>query len=354
MTGPEPNPRLLPDAPIAVVDARLPFPSHPGRRRFGSSVIRLSTGRLLLCFGLSQTGTTGDGAVMISRSDDGGTSWDEPFPVYALPGWVSFGFGGLCYIRDDLVRLSIGRVQFDLSLGGPEPMVGWWTADSDSHDGGTTWSELGPELRLFPYWTEMYGTSNPHRLSDGRLLWAVIGTLGRDTDWRAGVTWSGPDGEHYTKPVVIAARPGLNFADTDLVRLPDGRFLAVIREMATKQAFVTHSSDEGRTWTEARPAGFRGANIKLLKLRSGLILCAYRDEDPERRGVSASVSVDGVSWRFIGQLYAADPAVPHRPSALCGYPDMVRLDGPEIACLLHSYPSAAGQDLHYLRLRDQT
>ena len=60
--------------------------------------------------------------------------------------------------------------------------------------------------------------------------------------------------------------------------------------------------------------GFLGANIKLLRLRSGAILCAYRDEDPQRRGVSVSISDDGgEQWRFAGQLYAADAAVPHKP-----------------------------------------
>ena len=134
--------------------------------------------------------------------------------------------------------------------------------------------------------------------------------------WRAGVSVSDGAGTSYTPPVIIAAAPDRNYSDTDLVRLTDGCFLAVSREHVTKESVFAVSADEGATWTPIRPTGFKGANIKLYRLRSGLVLSAYRDEDPARRGVSCSVSADGgASWRFVGQLYVADPAVapPARP-----------------------------------------
>ena len=45
-------------------------------------------------------------------------------------------------------------------------------------------------MTVFPGWTEFYGASNPHPLSDGRLLWAVQGTQDRDEDWRVGVSFT--------------------------------------------------------------------------------------------------------------------------------------------------------------------
>src|SRR5690349_13960048 len=185
----------------------------------------------------------------------------------------------------------------------------------------------------------MYGASNPHPLGDGRYLFATMGTLGRDTGWHAGVTVLDGPGGQFSPPVIIAAAPDRDFSDTDLVRLADGRFLAVIREHLTKRSVFAHSADEGRTWTPIRPTGFLGANIKLLRLRSGAILCAYRDEDSPRRGVSVSVSDDGGEhWRFAGQLYAADAAVPHRPGVLCGYPDLLYIGERELVGVLHTYP----------------
>ena len=116
------------------------------------------------------------------------------------------------------------------------------------------------------------------------------------------------------------------------------------------------SADEGAHLDTDPADRVQGRNIKLYRLRSGLVLCVYRDEDPARRGVSCSVSADGgASWRFVGQLYVADPAVEHRPGHLCGYPDLSLACGDAVACVLHTYPDAAGRvELHLLRLRDRT
>ena len=119
--------------------------------------------------------------------------------------------GGFARIADDDIKLMLGRIQIDLSIGGTEPMTGWYVASTTTRDGGESWSDLSPEIRLFPEWTELYGASNPHRLSDGRLLWAVMGTRGRDIGWHAGVSVSDPAGDHIEPPTIIAAgrRPRL-------------------------------------------------------------------------------------------------------------------------------------------------
>jgi len=352
----EPNPRLLPDAPIEVLEARTLFGSGGGRRRGVASLRRLGSGRLLMVFVVGTAPEhNNDGAVMITRSDDNGATWDEPFPIYAYPGWDSLPLGGLAVVREDLIHLVLGRLKFDASLGGDEPFGGWYMAATTSRDGGRTWSEVGPEIDLFPGWTELYGTSNPHRRSDGRLVWAVLGTLGRDVEWQAAVTTTGENDLDFTPPVIIAADPARNFADTDLIRVDGPRFIAVIREMVTRDAFIAFSGDEGRTWTPPRPTGFKGANIKLFRLNDGTILCAHRDEDPARYGVSLRTSRDGgETWRFIGQLYS-DPTAEHRPGSLCGYPDMASLGNGEIAVVLHTYAGPDGTtDLQFFRLRDRT
>ena len=146
----------------------------------------------------------------------------------------------------------------------------------------------------------------------------------------------------------------LNFADTDLVRMDDRRFIAVIREIAKKEAWIAFSDDEARTWHGLRKAPFRGANIKLFRLRDGSILCAYRDEDPARHGVSVSHSRDGgETWRWLGQLYS-DSTADHRPGGLCGYPDMVSLGDGRIAATLHTYTKGGRAHLQFFILRDRT
>ena len=354
---PDPSPNLAPDAPFELIDAQELFDGPSSRRRGFPSLVRLPQGRLLLAF-MSGTAPEArdDAAVMLSFSDDDGTTWDEPFPLYASPGWNSLPMGGLAHIDGDHVKLMLGRVKQDLSLPGDEPITDWFMAAIDSRDGGRSWSDIGPEIDLFPCWTEMYGASNPHCLSDGRLMWAVIGTVGRDIQWQSAVTFSDPDGDTFSPPVLIGAAADRNFADTDLVRLPDGRFLAVMREMVTRATHMAHSADEGRTWTPVRPTGFLGSNIKLFRLRNGAVACAYRDEDPARRGVSLSVTSDGgETWHDAGQLYAAPADARHLPGSVCGYPDLISLGGDQVAAVLHTYPGPDGRlSIHLLRLRDRT
>ncbi|HKG24865.1 MAG TPA: sialidase family protein [Thermomicrobiales bacterium] len=342
---------------MEVISARTLVRTATVRHRNVGSLARLDDGRILLAF---RQGTgplrRNDGAVMLSHSDDDGVSWSEPVPLYAHPGWDCLLMGGLAHLAGDRLRLILGRVKLDFALGGPEPLSDWYVFAVDSDDGGRTWSDPGPEIRLFPCWTELYGTSNPHPLPDGRYLWACMGTLGRDTGWQAGVTVTGPDGRDFSPPVIIAAAPDRDYADLDLIRLADGRFLAVIREFVTKESVFSHSADDGRTWSPIRPTGFKAANIKLHRLRSGAILCLHRDEDPSRPGVSCHLSKDnGETWRFAGQLYAAEPGTTYAPGCPCGYPDLVSLEENRLLCVLHTYPDAEGNvDLHLLHLVDRS
>lgn len=345
------------DGPIEVTDARTLFPSPAIQHRSCASIVRLESGRLLLAFRLaSGPERRNDGAVMVTRSDDGGITWEPPLPIFASPGSDCLPMGGLVRFHDGLIRLIVGQLRIDPRLGGDEPFSEWRIWGSDSFDGGTSWSALGPEIRLFPCWTELYGASNPHALADGRYLLACMGTVGRDEGWHAGVVITDAHGAVSGKPVIVAAAPGRNFSDIDVARLPDGGLLAVVREHVSRQSYCTRSADEGRTWGPIRPTGFSGANIKLLRLRSGDVLCTYRDEDPERRGVSCSVTRDrGDSWTGVGQLYSAPQDTRHQPGLLCGYPDMVYTAKDEIVCVLHTYPDGEGRiDLRLLRLRDRT
>jgi len=352
-----PAPALLPDTPLEVLDAQMLFAGPPVRRRSAPSVARLeSSGRLLLVFTqVAGPRRASEGALMLTTSDDGGGTWAEAAPLYAYPGWFCMSIGGLARIADDLVRLFLGRIQFDFSLAGTEPMTGWHVSSTFTTDGGSSWASPGPEIRLFPTWTELYGASNPHRLSDGSLLWAVSGTLDRDVRWQSGVCWSDPRGEHIGEPTLIAAASDRDYSDTDLVRLDDGRFLAVVREHKTLQSVQAWSADEGRTWSRLEPTPFMASNPKLFRVRSGAVVCAYRDEDLDRRGVSCSITEDGGrSWRFIGQLYAAPQESEHRPGDVCGYPDLIGLGGDLVGAVLHTYPSVDGVELQWLRLRDRS
>lgn len=352
------DPDISHNAPIAVRDSRKLLATDEPHIHHMASLARLPTGRLVLSFSrVPGARRLNNGVLMVARSDDNGATWITPEALYANAGWDSLNMGGLMAFGGERLLLALGRLQIDPGLSGDEPCTGWHMATRASTDGGETWSPVGPELRLFPGWTELYGASNPHRLADGRHMLAVIGTTGRDVGWRAGVTFTDDLGATLSPPVIVAEHPRLGFGDMDIVRLAEGRFLAVARVFGGHPSVFAHSDDEGQSWSEPRPTDFAGANIKLHRLRSGAVLCAYRDERGNRSGVACSVSEDaGESWQRLGWLAAPSPGPPPKADGVrCGYPDIAAIGGRDLVCVLHPTAEATGcVDLRWLRLDDQT
>jgi hypothetical protein len=353
----EPRPALLPNSPLELIDAKTLFASGKRVRRHFGGLHALPSGRLILTFMFGTMPRTNDGGTMIATSDDLGASWTEPRPLFAVPGWDSFPNGGVRRVTPDRIRLFIGQYRFAPGLGGEQPFASeWHERFIDSCDDGAHWTEPSADITVFPGWTEFYGASNPHPLADGRLLWAVQGTQDRDADWRVGVTFTNPEGDDFSPPIVYAADPKLAFSDGEIVRLSDGRLLSVLREHHVGGTYFSHSSDDGQTWTELKPTGFLGANFKLHRLRSGAVLCLYRDEDPARYGVSVALSEDGgETWVWTGSLYAQPNSTRHIPGYFCGCPDLVQTPDGNLAAVMHSYEDDDGEMcLHFFRLRDLT
>ncbi len=355
MTG---EPDLHNDAPVAVRSSRRLFSSGEPHAHYSASLAQLGSGRLVMAFSWARgVQRQNNGVMLTSRSDDDGATWATPEAIYAKPGWDCMHLGGLMLFSDARLLLGLGRIQMDPSLPGDEPCTGWYMSTTCSADGGETWGPEGPEIRLFPEWSELYGASNPHRLDDGRHMLAAIGTTGRDTGWQAGVCFTADEGESFSAPVIVASHPTLGFGDMDIIRLADGRYLAVARVFDGHPSVIAYSGDDGLSWTEPRPVEFWGANIKLQRLRSGALLCAYRDEQGNRSGVGCSVSVDdGATWRRLGWLASpSDGPPPAAGDVRCGYPDMARLRNGNLGCVLAPSADADGIiDLRWLELIDRT
>ena len=97
-------------------------------------------------------------------------------------------------------------------------------------------------------------------------------------------------------------------------------------------------------------------NIKLQKLNSGSVACLYRNENPNNRGVSLSISKDGGgNWSYHGQIYSAPKDAKHLPYYKCGYPDLIYLNKTEILGVLHTYPDEDYcMEIHQFLIRDRT
>ena len=187
----EPTPRLLPDAPLAVESGQVLFRGSSIRRRGFPSLVRLPSGRLLLAF-MMGTGPqpANDTAVMLSHSDDEGATWDEPFPIWANPGWQSLPMGGLAQIDGDRLRLIVGRIKSDPSLPGDEPITDWFTGaiDSDRRRPDLVRPQPGdPALSVLD---RAVRRQQPHRLATGGCCGR---SSGRSAATSAGRTaWSSP------------------------------------------------------------------------------------------------------------------------------------------------------------------
>jgi sialidase-1 len=344
---------LLPDAPIAIAGQPVVLSGSETRRRYSSSLRRLANGDLLAAYYESAgPENKNDGGTVIVRSRDGGKTWDDPVMLWVEPGWNCGPTGGLKVLPDGTVLVVMGKLQRTLS---EETTYGLGYSKSAtfiarSTDHGYTWGELEPITGFWPFFIEMYGTSDPFPLKDGRLMFCIQGT--RETGghgWESAVTTTTDGARSFTTPVKIATSQTIDFNDAALMRLDDDRILAMIRsEQPPFHAFQSYSADEGSTWSEPLPAGFLGQTLCMHRLRSGVIVCFYRDREPARPGVSCAVTTNnGERWTYIGQIYKA-------PDWFCGYPAVAQLSADEFLCIYFTAIVAGNSDVQGVILKDRS
>ncbi len=297
--------------------------------------------------------TTDDGAVMTVRSIDGGRTWQEPRPVVAIPGWDCAGGRGMVQTPDGGLLMYVFQARRSHH---PEVHV----RPIRSSDNGHTWGPMGPELSIFSGWTEPNTSGQMHVLSNGRWMIPAYGAdsvsgisnpTGAASDGSTSysiVAFSDDEGETWNEMSIVAKDSQENFHELSITRLDNGKYLAVIRTQDPPfTSYQSYSDDEGKTWTSPEALPFAGQTPFLVELPSGAVMCAYRDRDPDRLGVSASITRDGgATWEFAAQLYRGT-------DWNCGYPGLVTLPSGEILCVYYScYDSAGNSEVHGLFLRE--
>lgn len=149
-----------------------------------------------------------------------------------------------------------------------------------------------------------------------------------DPAWRAWCLRSEDRGEHW-QLVTMAYDRVHPFNEADLLALPDGRVLAMIRieggrgkVPAGQRGFLwqTESNDSGRTWSSAVRTNMWGYPPTLLRLRDGRILCSYGYRRPPY-GIRACFSRDGGrTWDTEHEVILRDDALPDGPATGKGSP----------------------------------
>ena len=256
----------------------------------------------------------------------------------------------LCRSRDDGRTWSPAETVVDTPIDDRDPsivalpngelLVTFMTYDSGrksgthqafsvrSADGGRTWSP--PEPIPTPF-AQLEAVSTPPRLlPDGRLLLTPYGNnTGDPRSYKhAAVLESRDLGRTWRTLAEIKSTRGYVLLEPDVVRLPEGRLLVVMRSTMT----ASESTDGGRTWSEPRELGIAGDCPYLLLTSKNVLLCGIRNRDARSTCVIHSTDF-GRTW--------SKPVEIDR--VLGAYPSMVELPNGRIVVVY--YTEGRGSDV---------
>ncbi len=297
----------------------------PCHRAF-PGLLRLSSGTLLMAYREgSDHWKTDDSVEKMVRSEDGGASWSEPELFFSEPGWG-------CAAHHGPAQLSNGRILWPvMSLRHVGGVREFKTYLLTSDDEGGSWSDplfLGPMEGWT--WQNQYGRVQV--LPGGRIFVLGGGQKVGEEPVYSGYFVSN-DGGHTFPGRVDVAR-GLS-DELDIVRVPDGRLMALVRQVREKPRFLhrAYSEDEGSTWSVPEKTDVMGQCPSLLRLPSGTILVGHRQVDETRPpGCTLSATRDGgESWELVSDIYVAPEG-----NFDCSYPSMTILENGQILCAYYT------------------
>ncbi|HOJ39394.1 MAG TPA: sialidase family protein, partial [bacterium] len=347
-----------------------------GRERNGyfgwPTVARLDDGRLVVASsGLRRWHVCPFGKTVVNFSEDDGRNWSPPLVINNSPlddrdaGVVNLGSEKIMvtwftsntwkYLKGCREKLGEPEIaSWSEALKGQcqANLAAWldcWSLISE--DGGKSW--------VGPFATPCNSPHGPIRLSSGALLYLGKKRIvqeparpiicARSQDYR---NW-----ELLGQVPVAEGTELRNYYEPDIVELPSGRLVGLIRVEQLKREepdrglinfslFQTESEDGGQTWSVARPTGVYGSPPHLLLHSSGVLVCVYGYRRPPY-GQRAMFSLDE------GQTWDADWIIrDDGPDHDLGYPSSVEM--PEGSIITVYYQKLAAEEkcsLLYTRWR---
>lgn len=273
-------------------------------------VCRLKDGRLMCVFyagyghvALPNEKLPKGGRVSYCLSADEGRTWSDAKTLYDGPD-------------DDrdpsIVQLSGGRLLcnfFSLrkstEAGKRWTGLGSWLVESS--DLGKTWSK--PRQISGRY----YCSAPIRELPGGRL---ILGLYAETAGKAHGAVITSDDGGRSWNDVVDIDNGGYRLdAETDVIRLKDGRLFAAQRARGKTMCW-SESTDNGDSWSVAKPFGFPGHCPYLHRTVDGIILMGHRlpatslhYSTDEAKTWSKNVPVDSVGGAYPSMVNLTDGTV---------------------------------------------
>lgn len=231
---------------------------------------------------------------------------------------------------------------------------------SRSRDGGATWDTPLPvntapmaDSGTGHYVVGGSGAGHVIELPDGGLLMPLHGSIGREWPTKTGETIrcftlrSDDGGSNWEYWATVGYDPGhiLDFIEPAMTRLNSGRLVCLMRAQArpgrADNMWCVFSDDDGASWSRPERTPLWGFPADVMQLADGRVLAVYG----YRRapwGVRGALSVDGVTWRAADEFTireggAADPAVPQYWHI--GYPTVAQSQDGTIVAAYHEYVS---------------
>ena len=263
------------------------------RHEHPADLIALKNGDLLL---MTREGTehiSDDGEVVMVRSKDGGKTWGERQVIAAIKHSDEREGCGL-QLRDGTIVVGIyynalyrpdgsylPNAERERRLAEPNQRhLGAYIITSK--DNGYTWSPPAHiDTKGRPFGSLEGPTDAPIEMPDGSIVMGIIGySPDGDKGNRAAVMIRSTDqGKTWKYLATMANDPGGKlggFMEPGIVRTSTGRIVTGLRNHGTDHAiYVTHSDDDGKTWSPVKKTAMIGHPVDLIQLQDGRLMATY-------------------------------------------------------------------------------
>jgi predicted neuraminidase len=229
-------------------------------------LVRLAGGRLVAAYREGAGHISHEGRITVVASDDDGRTWSAPRVV--VDGPHDDRDPKLAVLSDGTILLSYFVLEWTSER--EHKNHGVWVRRST--DEGRSWGE---PVQVGSWWWASHGAAV--ELPGGDLLLPVYNRPPGER-WHRAVVVRSTDGGRTWPPsseVSLAAGDTFHFQEPTLTVL-DGQVVSLIRT-TVETAYLSRSTDNGRTWTAPVPTDMPASSHHALALSSGEVLVTYGD-----------------------------------------------------------------------------